>query len=660
MFRFIVNMPIAYRLLLASALAATIPGIVIFVLGSSYIGTLSTINQTVQTSNDAIKLATDQQADLLRMNALTTALTTTDAKAVRITIPISREINSLSNDFDAKLDTYQKDYQIASSDRMKGLHDVLNGSGLGMQTPISQRSMVFIVSEQWRNYAQAQRTVLQDLEKQNGGTRLANDLAQTNLLYLPLKGNLDNLVGLTESISQIVARQNEQQITPIIWGTVSAFLFSTIAVFLIGYALNLTITAPLRQLTRLTRRIGRGEMDARATLTGNNEITLVATSMNSMLDNIVRLMQETQAQRDLLQARIEAFIDEVRGVGEGDLSLQVHVSSDIFGILAKSFNYMIRELSSLVVRVKSVSNEVDKLTATTLECMQLLVSVSEHQIQQTATSEQEVQYISNLTRQMAERSRTLSKIANETRLTARDGRVAVQQTIEGMGRINENVLTTSGKVQLLGENSREINDVVKVITSIAYHTNRLALDAAIQASMAGANGKGFEVLALDIRALAEQTKKQANLIASIVSNINENISKAADAMRDTERETDRGTELARQAGTALGSIFEDVERQAKEIEDISMLADNQLKSSRVAVQVMQAVSEAARGSSATTKEASQNMWELTQLVARLRTSVAAFKLRDQNYAPRRIQSTGSNPQHKAVYNLDRTNVPQTH
>jgi len=662
MFKSIAHMPIAYRLLLASALAAVIPGIVIFVLGSSYIGTLTTINQTVQTSNDAIKLATDQQADILRMNALSTALTTTDPKSVQVTIPISQEIASLTKDFNTKFGTYQQNYQIATSDNMKSLLGVLRSSGLGRQTPASQSSMIFIVSLQWQNYSHAQGIVLQDLQKRVSPTTLESDLAQANLLYLPLKGNLDNLVGLTESLSQIVAHQNAQQIAPITWGTVIAFLFSTIVVFLIGYAINLTITAPLGQLTKLTRRISKGEMNARATLTGNNEITLVATSMNSMLDDIVRLMQEVQGQRDLLQGRIEALINEARVVGEGDLSLQLNVSSDIFGILAKSFNYIIRELSGLIVRVKVVSNEVDKLTATTLEWMKQLVSVGDDQIKQISVSEQEIQYMSNLSRQTADNSRILSNIANDTRQSALDGRIAVQKTVEGIGRINENVQATSSKVQLLGENSREINDVVKVITSIAYHTNRLALDAAVQASMAGTNGKGFEVLALDIRALSEQTKKQANLIASIVSNINENISKASAAMRDTERETVRGSELAQQAGIALGSIFEGVERQAREIDGINIMADKQLKSSRVVVRTMQAVSEAAKKSSSTTREAAQNMWELAQLVTKLRSSVAAFKLRDQpSYGSGvRIKNTGSNPLHEPVRLIDHSSMPRVY
>jgi methyl-accepting chemotaxis protein len=171
------------------------------------------------------------------------------------------------------------------------------------------------------------------------------------------------------------------------------------------------------------------------------------------------------------------------------------------------------------------------------------------------------------------------------------------------------------------------------------------------------------VLALDIRSLSEQTKKQANLIASIVSNINENIGKASVAMRDTERETARGSELAQQAGIALGSIFEGVERQAREIESINVMADKQLKSSRVVVRTMQAVSEAAKKTSSTTREASQNMWELAQLVTKLRSSVAAFKLRDQqsgtNYGQSRAKITGSNPLHEPVRLIvDRGSMPQ--
>src|SRR5437899_8306100 len=116
-----------------------------------------------------------------------------------------------------------------------------------------------------------------------------------------------------------------------------------------------------------------------------------------------------------------------------------------------------------------------------------------------------------------------------------------------MEHINKNVHETATKVQTLGERSRTIDEIVTAIGSIAHQTNRLALDAAIQAAMAGENGKGFGAVAADIRRLAERSKEQTNIITRIVRGVIEDIGAAALAMSETERETSQGTLLAQEA-----------------------------------------------------------------------------------------------------------------
>ncbi|MBV9616321.1 MAG: HAMP domain-containing protein, partial [Ktedonobacteraceae bacterium] len=523
MLRFLTTMPISRRLLVAAALIAIIPGIVIAILGGSYIGTLVTINQTVKTSNDAVKLATDMQADLLRMNALLAGLNTTDLNAPSQTVQIQHEIADLTNDFEQKLSTYQQNYQINTSNAMKSVHDVLQNNAQGNQSSVSQHTTLFIVNLQWHNYIQSQNTTLQDLQRIDA-TKFTVDQAQANLLYLPLKGNLDNLVALTESISQVVAQVNTGQINPILFGTILAFLFSTLVVFVISYVINLTITQPLRQLVALTQRIARGETNARATITSRDEIYTVATSMNTMLDSIVQLMQDVEGQRDFLQARVDKLITEVSSIGEGDLRRQAEVTNDALGFLASSFNFMIRELSNLVIRVKLVTRQVEALTSTTQYRMSELVKINDHQLHEMMNAVTATQQMADSTRKVTERTQTLYHFALETRQTAHSGRGAVQQAATGMKHIYDNVQATSGKVQLLRDNSREIDNIVSVISSIAHHTNRLALDATIQAATAGANGTGFAAVASDIRRLAEQTKDQAGMIASLVRTVNENIS----------------------------------------------------------------------------------------------------------------------------------------
>jgi methyl-accepting chemotaxis protein len=197
-----------------------------------------------------------------------------------------------------------------------------------------------------------------------------------------------------------------------------------------------------------------------------------------------------------------------------------------------------------------------------------------------------------------------------------------------MGHIDNYVHTTASKVQTLGEHSRQINDVVEAIQSITHQTNRLALDAAIQAAMAGSNGKGFGAVAADIRRLAERSKEQADTIAQIVRSIREEIAAVAVSMQETQRETAVGTKLTQEAGIALESIFAAVEHQAREIENINQMGMQQLQSSSTIVQIMHTVSESTQQAGLSTREASQNMERLARLVEQLRASVEAFKLRE--------------------------------
>jgi methyl-accepting chemotaxis protein len=259
------------------------------------------------------------------------------------------------------------------------------------------------------------------------------------------------------------------------------------------------------------------------------------------------------------------------------------------------------------------------------------VEVGDIQIAQMADAAEEVEVMAGSSRQVAERSQHLYEVAYTTRQDAHVGRQAVVQTIEGMGRINNNVQATATRVQTLGERSREINEIVDVISSIAHQTNRLALDAAIQAAMAGENGKGFGAVAADIRRLAERCKDQANMITRIVRSVREDIGSLAISMQETERETSSGARLTQEAGVALGSIFAAVENQAYEVELINQMAVQQLESSSSVVQIMQAISLSTQQSSFSTRDASNNMQRLARLVEQLRSSVEAFKLRDSQY-----------------------------
>src|SRR6266571_626352 len=642
MIRSISNMPIFRRLFLAFALAAIIPGIVIIVLGSVYVNLLNTRGNAIQTSNAGLKIAAVALGDLQRMNALlesyhadvyaTGEYGIHDPRMNALVQSHYNEILSLEYKFNQLSAEYQRGYELATSSNASDVRAILLQEDPGSQLVDDQKKTLdLVMNQQWPDYERAQDAELLSLKAGQLHSQTHKILLDADAKYKLVVQSWQHVVDLAEKVGNVVANVGPSQTNPVLLQTVIAFVVAIGMVIAIGYIVNLTITRPLRQLATLTRRIGKGDTSARAKLIGRDEIYMVATSMNNMLDNIVRLIQETQAQRDNLQAQVEKLVSEVSGVGEGDLRVQAEVTADALGVLADSFNYMVEELGSLVVRVKLVANEVENTTATVLDRMTQLVESGDIQIQHIAEAAVEVEQMANSSRLVADRSQILYEVAHEARQNAQSGREAVQQAVGGMDRIHENVQTTAGKVQLLGERSREINNIVEVISNIAHQTNRLALDAAIQAAMAGENGKGFGAVAADIRRLAERAKEQASMIARIVRSVRDDIGAVAVSMQDTERETSAGSKLTQEAGNALEAIFTVVERQAREIENINQVAIQQLESSSAVVQIMQGVSDSTQQSSSSTREAAHNVERLARLVEQLRGSVEAFKLRDDHY-----------------------------
>lgn len=423
------------------------------------------------------------------------------------------------------------------------------------------------------------------------------------------------------------------QTGPLLVGTVIALLVSTGVVITLGYIVNITITQPLRQLASLTRRIRQGDTKVRAQVSGRDEISVVASSMNSMLDNIVLLIQETEGQRDHLQSQVEKLVNEVSGVGEGDLRIQAEMTSDSLGVLADSFNYMVGELSNLIIRVKRVALEVGSSASNTYRQMTDLVRVSDGQLHQMSIVAGQVEQMTQSSRRAAERILVLDKAASAARLSAQSGRRTVERTIEGMERINTNVQQSARQVLVLEDHSREINEIVEVISSIAHLTNRLALDAAIQAAMAGENGKGFRTIADDIRRLAERAKEQTGLITQSVRRVREDIGKATTSMQETASETAEDVTLVRETGEAFERIYTAVDEQAQEIEVVSQMVRILLESSSSVAQIVQGVSISSQQSAGSTRDAARNMETLSGRAEQLLRSVEAFKLREDVLYP---------------------------
>jgi methyl-accepting chemotaxis protein len=659
------NIPIYRRFLVLFAIMAIVPIIVIALLSNFFLTSLDTRSQAVQTSVDAQSLSSQELSNLQRMNALLqTRFNQIFASLSGVIVDpalasagglVSADIAAREAEFGQSLQAYQANYDLTTSSNMATIRSILINDNPATGPAIiadQQQALQAVATTQWPAYQNLQKqevTLLDKLDPTIKGHPAKLPPAQlaavfnnaygvlwhANYQFTTLNNDWQRVVDDTAATTKTVTTVGTSETQPIIIGSALAVFVILAMAFFIGLTVNFTLVTPLRSLSALTRRIARGDTSARAHMTGRDEIAMVATSMNTMLDNIVRLIQEAQGQRDLLQRQVEKLVSEVSGVGEGDLRIQAEVTADALGVLADSFNYMVEELGSLVVRVKLVAIEVDRSTLAIFDRLTQLVETGDIQLNQISNAAVEVEHMADSSRQVADRAEILYDVAREARLSAQGGRQAVQLAVEGMGRIHENVQETATKVQTLGDRSREINNIVEVISTVAHQTNRLALDAAIQAAMAGENGKGFAAVAADIRRLAERTKDQASVIGRIVRSVRDDIGAVAVSMQDTERETSAGSDLTQEAGVALESIFSAVEHQAREIENINHMAAQQLQSSRNVVQIMRAISNTTQQSTMSTHNASKEMERLARLVEQLRASVETFKLRESQgyYVP---------------------------
>ncbi|MFW6021333.1 MAG: methyl-accepting chemotaxis protein, partial [Guyparkeria sp.] len=225
-----------------------------------------------------------------------------------------------------------------------------------------------------------------------------------------------------------------------------------------------------------------------------------------------------------------------------------------------------------------------------------------------------------------------AQIAESSVDVAHRGGDAVRQTIKGMNQTREQIQETSKRLKRLGESSQEIGDIVGLITDIADQTNILALNAAIQAAMAGEAGRGFAVVADEVQRLAERVSDATRQIELLVNTIQTDTSEAMLAMEQTTSNVVDGATLAENAGKALSEIESVSLKLSRQINDITSVAQ---KEASVATELREAVNRIRQDTQQTAENATQaadEIGELGSLSQELNRSVAGFTMPERDDA----------------------------
>lgn len=353
---------------------------------------------------------------------------------------------------------------------------------------------------------------------------------------------------------------------------------------------------------------------------------------------------------------IRKLADQIKLVSDGDLTVQPFVikNNDEIGDLAQAYNKMVSDLKSIVSQVKDASMQVasssEELTASAEEsahvtekinlAMQQTAEGTGTQLQKVTEVTAFIQQMSAGTQKIAANGDEMSVLADTASRASEDGIKSVSELIGQIEKINQAAVDTGSAINTLGESSKEIGSIVNIITDIANQTNLLALNAAIEAARAGEHGRGFAVVADEVRKLAEQSAASAQQIAGLIQVIQKEVENAIQFGEQSAKEIEEGLGKTQEASLSFAFVQDAIASLTTKVKEVSAAVDRLNEGSQLIVNatgevagLVSEVADASKQNAAATEEQLAMMEEITsssialsRLAEDLQATLTKFKV----------------------------------
>jgi len=433
-----------------------------------------------------------------------------------------------------------------------------------------------VIEAEWENYIDETAATITLLRA--GDTASAYNASRNASLRMEtINLNMEDLIIVYEDAAALMDTVIHKTVNDAILYTIVGAAAATVVVILLSFVFSSMETKPIVAVSKTAKTIAEGNFRTRLEIKAtNDEVGDLVKSMNMLIDNTSKPLIE--------------LTESAQAIAGGDMTREINVvAKGDLATLVEAFKQMRQNLSKLTNEIKVAAESLKDSSASFAETIGHMTEntqqVSSAVAQESKSAQAESMRIDEMVRMLSEQTKAIYDVVQSSQNAAgasanasevaQNGSKSAQISLEKMNSMLRNVEDTAESMKLLSKKSKEISQIVSIITDIAHQTNLLSLNAAIEAARAGEQGRGFAVVADEVRKLAEGSRKAANQIQQLIELVENDIDDTTEKMEHTMKDASESSRTISDSLKSLEDIAATVEETAAMVQEISASTEEQ-------------------------------------------------------------------------------------